>query len=94
MGRGARRDDIITLEPALLDLDLAMTPAEPSPALNAPGPVPPEGNSLRSRVEAAQRKAIHAALAACQGNWAAAARRLAVDPSNLHKLARRLGIKR
>jgi anaerobic nitric oxide reductase transcription regulator len=27
------------------------------------------------------------------GNWAVAARALDVDPSNLHKLARRLGLK-
>ena len=33
------------------------------------------------------------ALAACGGNWTQAAHRLDVDASNLHKLARRLGLK-
>ncbi|MCE9682286.1 hypothetical protein [Halomonas alkalisoli] len=33
------------------------------------------------------------ALSHSDHNWATAARRLGVDPSNLHKLARRLGIK-
>ncbi|MCL7941785.1 hypothetical protein M8009_15960 [Halomonas sp. ATCH28] len=41
----------------------------------------------------AQRQAILEALAACDGRWASAARRLELDPSNLHKLARRLGLK-
>jgi anaerobic nitric oxide reductase transcription regulator len=36
---------------------------------------------------------VEAALQACQGNWAQAARRLGIDSSNLHKLAHRLGMK-
>lgn len=48
---------------------------------------------LRDAVDACQRQAISAALAAHQGNWAQAARALDVDASNLHKLARRLGVK-
>ncbi|MNT64106.1 Anaerobic nitric oxide reductase transcription regulator NorR [compost metagenome] len=49
--------------------------------------------SLREAVDACQRQSIRRALAANQGNWAVAARALDVDPSNLHKLARRLGLK-
>ena len=48
---------------------------------------------LRDAVDACQRQTINAALAAHQGNWAQAARALDVDASNLHKLARRLGVK-
>ncbi|WP_306556580.1 helix-turn-helix domain-containing protein, partial [Acidovorax sp.] len=48
---------------------------------------------LRDAVDACQRLAITQALARHQGNWAQAARALEVDASNLHKLARRLGIK-
>ncbi len=48
---------------------------------------------LRDAVDACQRLAITQALARNQGNWAQAARTLEVDASNLHKLARRLGIK-
>jgi anaerobic nitric oxide reductase transcription regulator len=48
---------------------------------------------LRVAVDYCQRQSILAALAAHQGNWAQAARQLDVDASNLHKLARRLGVK-
>ncbi len=90
--RGARRDDIVTLLPEWLDLPVperadeagSGTPSEPAAA----APLP-----LRDRVEQVQRAAIREALTACEGRWAAAARRLEVDPSNLHKIARRLGIK-
>ena len=64
LGRGARRDDIITLAPELLDLDLATPPARPlpgaSPALNGPPSEAVAPDSLRSRVEAAQREQVPA----------------------------------
>jgi anaerobic nitric oxide reductase transcription regulator len=44
-------------------------------------------------VDEAQRAAIRQALQACHGQWAQAARALELDPSNLHKLAKRLGMK-
>ncbi|WP_422844776.1 nitric oxide reductase transcriptional regulator NorR [Acidovorax sp. M2(2025)] len=99
---GVNRADIVTLEPALLDLEsntavppaaAGATPARP------PAPPPPAGETgtapgpLRDVVDACQRAHISAALGRCQGNWAQAARMLEVDASNLHKLARRLGLK-
>lgn len=56
---------------------------------------PEESHSLPPRLaaQAAQRQSIRSALDANAGNWAQAARQLGVDPSNLHKLARRLGLK-
>jgi len=48
---------------------------------------------LREAVDACQRQSIQAALAQHDGNWARAARQLDLDASNLHKLARRLGLK-
>ena len=112
LSRGVNRADIVTLEPALLDLDADATGLSPRPA-SAPGPAMPgplDGarlaagaataaalphpcGPLRDSVDACQRQAISDALAAHQGNWARAARALEVDASNLHKLARRLGIK-
>ncbi|MCC5881044.1 MAG: nitric oxide reductase transcriptional regulator NorR [Halomonas sp.] len=93
LGHGARRDDIVTLQPEWLDLShgqpLNATPGKASRAETVDEVEQP----LRHQVEFAQRQAIRSALAACNGSWAKAARRLAVDPSNLHKLARRLGIK-
>jgi anaerobic nitric oxide reductase transcription regulator len=48
---------------------------------------------LRAAVDDLQRDLIKAALKNTNGNWAAAARALGVNRSNLHKLAKRLGIK-
>ena len=48
---------------------------------------------MRDVVDASQREAIRQALAQHQNNWAAAARQLGLDASNLHKLARRVGLK-
>ncbi|WP_404377598.1 nitric oxide reductase transcriptional regulator NorR [Vreelandella aquamarina] len=92
LSQGEHRDDIITLVPEWLDLphpirqrgdkvDKAQVSREIAP------------QSLRERVEESQRYAIRDALEACNGVWAEAARYLSVDPSNLHKLAQRLGLK-
>ncbi|MCS3409103.1 nitric oxide reductase transcriptional regulator NorR [Serratia sp. AKBS12] len=40
-----------------------------------------------------QRNVIYKTLAECDMNWAAAARRLHIDSGNLHRLAKRLGLK-
>jgi len=50
-------------------------------------------SNLRESTEAFQRELIRQTLEQCQGRWADAARRLGLDASNLHKLAKRLGIK-
>ncbi|MCA9676675.1 MAG: nitric oxide reductase transcriptional regulator NorR [Kofleriaceae bacterium] len=47
---------------------------------------------LRIAVDDFQRERIREALAAADGNWAEAARRLGLDRGNLHRLARRLGM--
>lgn len=105
VSRGARRTDIITLEADLLDLEaapvhiapgLAGAAADHGAGTAAAAAATAEAGpalSLRERTEAAQRAAIRQALADCADNWSLAARRLEVDPSNLHKLARRLGLK-
>ena len=85
----------MTLEPALLDLDADLhgTSAAPQPAQAASDASHAAEGPLRDAVDACQRTAIRAALARHDGNWARAARALEVDASNLHKLARRLGLK-
>ena len=95
LSRGAGRNDIVTLEPALLDLDpdLHGTSAAPQSAQAASDASHAAEGPLRDAVDACQRTAIRAALARHDGNWARAARALDVDASNLHKLARRLGLK-
>lgn len=101
LSKGVGRDEIMTLERDALDLDpdpplkgdeqtnlpaALDDPAQPASA----GPVL---QPLRTVVDTAQRQAILEALRLSGDNWAQAARRLAIDPSNLHKLAKRLGIK-
>ena len=93
LSRGASRTQILTLEPELLDLEGSsgfVSAVEPAPA-SAQDPA--LGGSLREAVEACQRQNILKALELCADNWANAARLLDLDPSNLHKLARRLGLK-
>ncbi len=92
LGQGARRDEIITLVPEWLDLASGAT-TEASQGGKAEPEVAMTGESLKTQVAATQRRAIRHALSVSHDNWATAARRLGVDPSNLHKLARRLGIK-
>ena len=93
LSRGASRTEILTLEPELLDLDSS---AEQSMAV-APMPVTETSGAgvraLRVSIENCQRQSIQQALVVFDGNWASAARALELDPSNLHKLARRLGLK-
>ncbi|WP_120997998.1 nitric oxide reductase transcriptional regulator NorR [Stutzerimonas urumqiensis] len=97
LSRGASRSDILTLEPELLDLDASAGGI--SNPVAAPVPLDEaaahglEEVGLREQVEACQRQAITRALRAADENWAQAARQLGLDASNLHKLARRLGIK-
>jgi anaerobic nitric oxide reductase transcription regulator len=52
-----------------------------------------EAVNLREATEAFQREAISRALAANGRNWAATARALELDVANLHRLAKRLGLK-
>ncbi|MFT7722484.1 MAG: nitric oxide reductase transcriptional regulator NorR [Roseateles sp.] len=89
---GAGRNDIVTLAPGLLDLDAPHSPAPP-PAAAALPPPDAAAATLRDAVDTCQRQAIADALQRHHGRWAQAARALDVDPSNLHKLARRLGLK-
>ncbi|MNP00034.1 Nitric oxide reductase transcription regulator NorR2 [compost metagenome] len=91
LSRGANRTEILTLEPELLDLDSVVErPGRGAEDVSAPlADVRP----LRDSVDDCQRQAIQQALAASGNNWANAARLLDLDPSNLHKLARRLRMK-
>lgn len=92
VSHGALRTDIVTLEPIHLDLDIGMLPREESTGTVVPAdllqPIP-----LKMALDSYQRHLIRQMLDMCQGNWAEVARRLELDPSNLHKLAKRLGLK-
>lgn len=93
LSRGASRTQILTLEPDLLDLDSSVRQPGASAALEQQDTPAAAACSMREAVEACQRQSILQALALCADNWASAARLLELDPSNLHKLARRLRLK-
>ncbi len=88
----ARRDPSTPVAVELAHLDVAGAPAasreEPDPGEPAGAPPPP----LRERLRDYQRRLIRAALERNGGSWAAAARELGMHRSNLHHLARRLGV--
>jgi anaerobic nitric oxide reductase transcription regulator len=67
----------------------AARPEAPPPAADPLRPAPP----LAARVDDFRRREILAAVGRQRGNWAAAARELGLHRSNLHHLARRLGIR-
>jgi anaerobic nitric oxide reductase transcription regulator len=96
VSRGVNRNDIVTLKMDLLDLDSLELPEASAPQHAMPAVVQKDISpaiSLRDSMAACQRQTIEQALAAHGGNWVRAARQLEVDASNLHKLARRLGLK-
>ncbi len=64
-----------------------------SPSSQAGAPAGPGMPGLRAQVEQFERGLVRQALDAAGGNWAEAARWLGIDASNLHKLAKRLGVK-
>lgn len=69
---------------------------EPAPALAPAAPAPQqaaEAQNLRAATDDFQRRLIRETLSRHQHNWAASARALAVDVANLHRLAKRLGLK-
>jgi anaerobic nitric oxide reductase transcription regulator len=89
---GRRDDERIVVEAAHLDLgpvpDAPELAVEPRPA-DAPAGNP---SPLVDRVDAFRRRAISDALERNGGSWAAAGRELGLHRSNLHHLAKRLGI--
>lgn len=94
LSRGVGRSDIATITVNLLDLEAvgSVSPAS-GPGAAVGERAPGAALSLREQVDQLQRQAIRQALQGADGQWAHAARLLGIDGSNLHKLARRLGLK-
>lgn len=90
LSHGAQRSDIVTLEADLLDID-----SVPAAIAHSEQPFFSEQSviGLKSAVSQLQRQMIRQALLQHDGSWSQAARQLELDPSNLHKLAQRLGLK-
>lgn len=100
ISEGGDRNDILTLEPEVLLLensdrvslnehnDFETEATDVILKSNPAGEL-----SLRQVTEIFQRQHIKRELSRFHGNWAKASRSMAIDTSNLHKLAKRLGIK-
>ncbi|WP_028111709.1 nitric oxide reductase transcriptional regulator NorR [Ferrimonas kyonanensis] len=90
VARSAQSGDHIVIEPAMLRLGQASA----SPQPEAMQQQVTEAGGLRDATDQFQTRLIQQALTAEAGNWSAAARRLQMDSGNLHRLARRLGLKK
>ncbi|MWV16990.1 nitric oxide reductase transcriptional regulator NorR [Pseudomonas sp. L-22-4S-12] len=88
LSQAESRTALLSIEAPWLGLDA--TPAAQHKA--TPALAPPAVEAMQAAVERCQRELIEAALARRQGKWAATARDLQMDPSNLRKLARRLNL--
>ena len=87
LARATRGGEEIVLDVhhfALSDETVSVEPAAPQPPVN---------KNLRDATEAFQREVISSVLAQHHHSWAASARALEVDVANLHRLAKRLGLK-
>jgi anaerobic nitric oxide reductase transcription regulator len=94
-GRARAVDGALVVDAELLDVRPGRPWAD-ARELPAAAPRPDDAAelpSLASATDAFQRQLVRRAVARCEGNWSAAARALGVDRSNLHRTARRLGLK-
>lgn len=96
ISQGHRQHGMVTLTADTLNLDDSQRLEPPGADTASPSAPPAVGRPivpLRQQVEAVQRQAIEQALAQHARNWNQAAQALGVDSSNLHKMAKRLGLK-
>ena len=89
----ARRGEPLVVESDHLGAEIA-SGAAAGPVVEALADAPPIAADLafRDAVDEFQRRLVRDAVARADGNWAAAARALGLDRSNLHHLAKRLGL--
>src|SRR5699024_5485666 len=93
---GVARDTLVVIEKTHLQLEESPPKAASILASEGSKKLPEassKGRSLRAIVEETKRRAIREAVAANDGNWAAAARTLGMARGNLHHMARRLGLR-
>lgn len=94
LSQHGRREDIVSIAAQLLDLPGSdAVDDEKCLPLNEAAKKCLPLNSLKDGVNAVQRQLIQQALEQSDFKWTQAARILDIDPSNLHKLAQRLGLK-
>ena len=97
LSRGAQRHDIVTLDSRLLDLEL---PGQDAAGFSENSPQDSgllqavQGLQMKEAVKVFQRSLVLLELQRQNGSWSSTARAFGLDPSNLHKLAVKLGLKR
>src|SRR5690606_20293256 len=87
---GQTRGHVIELTPKHLGAD-EFPQLERDPTERSAAPPPAVALSMQEAIDDFRRELIAQRLEAYDGNYAAAARSLGVDRSNLHRLARKLG---
>jgi anaerobic nitric oxide reductase transcription regulator len=83
----------IILRPSHLGMEFSQAETEMPVASTNQAPLLQADQTFRDAVEDFQRRLILSALERNQDNWSAAARELGMQRSNLHHLAKRLGLK-
>ncbi|MBY7967479.1 nitric oxide reductase transcriptional regulator NorR [Vibrio fluvialis] len=83
------------IELLVSDFDIETSSSSNSVVMNTTNisPISESGMGLKKATDRYQKKIIVQTLNHNQGNWAATARQLELDSGNLHRLAKRLGIK-
>ena len=89
----AQKGAPVVIFPLHLGSDLISTDMQPTPPLANKKTIFTSDFSFNEEVQAYKRKLIRQAIDENKGNWAAAARDLNMHRSNLHNLAKRLGLK-
>lgn len=87
LARAGQGSDEVLLQPENFSLEA------PAAQRLAPPEAAVQLATLRHGTDDYQRQLIRLTLAQCADNWSACARKLAVNPANLHRLAKRLGLK-
>jgi anaerobic nitric oxide reductase transcription regulator len=90
---GVFQDMTVVIKPDHLGDDFRSPAIADCPQPSAPITAIPKSFSLAADVERHKKRLVRLALDQNHGNWAAAARDLGMHRSNLHHLAKRLGIK-
>jgi anaerobic nitric oxide reductase transcription regulator len=85
-------EELVVVAPNHLGVELSTPDGSAGNRNGLAGQMAP-AKPLRAALEDFQRDLIRTAVEHNDGNWAAAARQLGVNRSNLHKLSKRLGIK-
>lgn len=98
LSRGAQQHEIITLTADLLDLDIPLDAIDQANVFESIESLhdwlePVRGLTMKEAIKVLQSSLIQEELRQQSGSWSATARILGVDPSNLHKLAQKLGLK-